>query len=376
MFSSILSKSSFQPIASGGNFIETIRPHNISTPVLGADFNANPLLSLINPNFNQQSGLNTNIMNTLNDSNKIKRKIYVPKDSNFNYTGLIIGPKGSNQKRLEEETGCKILVRGRGSQKEGQPPQPDDNEDQHVLIIGDNDLQISRATAEIERIIFADEDTRNKIRQEQLKTVAALKNDPSLLAKQGMSTSGEKVDLSLTTPYGPPSPDAFIIPVPNDCVGLVIGKGGETIKHLQTESGAKKVQVAADSAPGSNVRNVFVEGDRESYERVKRMLHEVVEQQQKLKQAMTGVSTNNQMGLRTEVQVPDNLVGLIIGRGGETIKGINLRSGAVVFIPKECEPGKTDRILVLSGDSSQVEQARQEIMQIVENVKSFFVIIY
>ena len=28
-------------------------------------------------------------------------------------------------------------MRGKGSQKEGQPPQPDDNEDLHVLIAGD-----------------------------------------------------------------------------------------------------------------------------------------------------------------------------------------------------------------------------------------------
>ncbi len=84
-----------------------------------------------------------------------------------------------------------------------------------------------------------------------MKTVARLKNDKR-----------NPVDLSLTTPYGPPAPDAYIVEVPNDCVGLVIGKGGETIRRLQAESGAKEVQVAADSAPGSNCRNVFVEGDK------------------------------------------------------------------------------------------------------------------
>jgi hypothetical protein len=56
-----------------------------------------------------------NLISGLNDMTKIKRKIYVPKDSNFNYTGLIIGPRGANQKRMEEDTGCKILVRGKGS---------------------------------------------------------------------------------------------------------------------------------------------------------------------------------------------------------------------------------------------------------------------
>jgi len=36
----------------------------------------------------------------------------------------------------------------------------------------------------------------------------------------------------LLTPYGPPSPHAYIIPVPNECVGLIIGKGGDTIRSL------------------------------------------------------------------------------------------------------------------------------------------------
>eukprot|EP01016_Furgasonia_blochmanni_P001106 TRINITY_DN10404_c0_g1_i11.p1 TRINITY_DN10404_c0_g1~~TRINITY_DN10404_c0_g1_i11.p1 ORF type:complete len:470 (+),score=110.87 TRINITY_DN10404_c0_g1_i11:911-2320(+) len=306
--------------------------------------------------------MNPNIINTLTDITKIRRKIYVPKGTSFNYTGLIIGPRGANQKRLEEETGCKILVRGKGSQKEGQPPQPDDDEDQHVLVVGDSEAQVARACAEIERIIFADEETRNRIRQEQLKTVAQLKNDPTLIIGKG--ANGE-VDLSLTTPYGPPTPDAYIVPVPNDCVGLVIGKGGETIKQLHIQSGARKVQVAADSAPGANTRNLFVEGDKESYDRVKRMVQEIVEQQQKLKLALHGVAPMDSSAMRIEHPVPNNLVGLIIGKGGETIKGINGRTGAFVFIPKECDPGKTERVLVISGKADQVEAAKAEIDQIV-----------
>lgn len=62
--------------------------------------------------------LNTSMFSMMTDTNKIKRKIVLPKDSNFNYTGLLIGPKGNSQKQLEEKTGCKILVRGKGSQNQ------------------------------------------------------------------------------------------------------------------------------------------------------------------------------------------------------------------------------------------------------------------
>ena len=33
----------------------------------------------------------------------------------YNFIGLIIGPRGNTQKKLEGETGCKISIRGKGS---------------------------------------------------------------------------------------------------------------------------------------------------------------------------------------------------------------------------------------------------------------------
>lgn len=89
---------------------------------------------------------------------------------------MLIGPKGLYQKRLEEESGCKILIRGKGSQKEGSAPQPDDDDEQHVLIIGESSENVRRATNTVERLINADETTRNKIRQEQLTVAAQLNN--------------------------------------------------------------------------------------------------------------------------------------------------------------------------------------------------------
>lgn len=166
-------------------------------------------------------GLNQgNSVNSLSDKAKLIRKIFIPKNNTFNYTGFIIGPKGTNQKRLEEETGCKILVRGRGSQKEGQPAQADDNEDLHVLVAADDQDTLAKGVNEIEKIIFADEPTRNELKRIQLNLMAQIKNSEL----GGYQTDfGSQADLSHTTPYGPPSMDAKAIAVPKDCIGLVIG---------------------------------------------------------------------------------------------------------------------------------------------------------
>lgn len=85
----------------------------------------------------------------------------------------------------------------------------------------------------------------------------------------------EVIHEHLLTPYGPPSPNAQIIYVPNDCVGLIIGKGGDTIRHLQQKTGCK-VQVAKREIPNSNFRNVFIEGSPERFEIARIMIQAIV----------------------------------------------------------------------------------------------------
>lgn len=49
----------------------------------------------------------------------VEEKVAVPVDTNpeYNFIGRLMGPRGMTIKRLEQETGCRLLVRGRGSIK-------------------------------------------------------------------------------------------------------------------------------------------------------------------------------------------------------------------------------------------------------------------
>ena len=51
---------------------------------------------------------------------QLTEKLYVPvKDHpEFNFVGRILGPRGMTAKQLEQETGCKIMVRGKGSMRD------------------------------------------------------------------------------------------------------------------------------------------------------------------------------------------------------------------------------------------------------------------
>ena len=73
------------------------------------------------------------------------------------------------------------------------------------------------------------------------------------------------------------------MPVPNEVVGLIIGRGGETIRALQVKSGAK-IQVAKANIPNSTQRNVFIEGPIEKFDRVKAIIDSIIEEHYKLLQ--------------------------------------------------------------------------------------------
>jgi len=73
---------------------------------------------------------------------KYQKKVYFPLNTGINYIGLLIGPKGMYQKKLEDQTRCKILIRGkyldrtshRGMQKDKAGTNAESEEEQHVLV--------------------------------------------------------------------------------------------------------------------------------------------------------------------------------------------------------------------------------------------------
>jgi len=70
-------------------------------------------------------------------------QVYIPQKDypGYNFIGLIIGPRGNTQKRMQKETNTKIAIRGKGSVKEGAARDPKydygEEEELHVLITGD-----------------------------------------------------------------------------------------------------------------------------------------------------------------------------------------------------------------------------------------------
>ena len=88
------------------------------------------------------------------------------------------------------------------------------------------------------------------------------------------------------------------------------------------ESGAK-IQVAKKEIPDSNLRNVFVEGPPDRYQKAKEMIEEIIREHRRASDPQIHVGDHNPFdGPHNPIDVPDKFVGLIIGKNGETLRGI------------------------------------------------------
>jgi splicing factor 1 len=133
------------------------------------------------------------------------RRIFIPKssDPNINFIGLIIGPRGMTQKVLEQETGCKISIRGKGSAKEGSKGRAakyvDEDEELHVHIQGDDEEKVERAARKVELILQPKDDALNEHKQKQLKQLALING--TLRENEYCPVCGEKGHQQFDCPY-------------------------------------------------------------------------------------------------------------------------------------------------------------------------------
>ncbi|CAH2250948.1 quaking isoform X6 [Pelobates cultripes] len=107
--------------------------------------------------------------------------------SEFNFVGRILGPRGLTAKQLEAETGCKIMVRGKGSmrdkkkeeQNRGKPNWEHLNEDLHVLITVEDaqnraELKLKRAVEEVKKLLVPAAEGEDSLKKMQLMELAIL----------------------------------------------------------------------------------------------------------------------------------------------------------------------------------------------------------
>ncbi|KAK1436052.1 hypothetical protein QVD17_01827 [Tagetes erecta] len=192
----------------------------------------------------------------------------------------------------------------------------------------------------------------------------------------GPTDYGQKPYLSAPSSYGGYGGGSVKkIDIPNGRVGVIIGKGGETIKYLQMQSGAK-IQVTRDmdADPHSLTRQVELTGLPDAVAKAEQLIKDVLAEAESGGSGIVSRRLPGQQGGAEQfvMEVPNNKVGLIIGKGGETIKSMQASTGArIQVIPLHPPPGDTSthRTVQIDGSSDQIEAAKQLVNEVISEVE-------
>nr|XP_022288249.1 far upstream element-binding protein 3-like isoform X3 [Crassostrea virginica] len=138
---------------------------------------------------------------------------------------------------------------------------------------------------------------------------------------------------------------AVEVMVPGNKVGVVIGKGGETIRQLQRRGGVKMVIIQGDNIPSALEKPLRISGDPHQCQRAKEMVLELLAEGE------------------MKIPVPRTAVGVVIGKNGETIKRIQQESGAKVQF-KADDGHSPERVCAITGSQDKVQIAAQMIQHL------------
>ena len=133
-------------------------------------------------------------------------KIYLPvrEFPEINFFGLLCGPRGNTLKKMTDESGAKIHIRGRGSRKVGKGVNEDDDEDMHCIVTADNERSLKHCIQLINEVVStaaSTPETQNDHKRSQLRELAVLNGTLRDDENQMCQNCGEKGHRKFECPH-------------------------------------------------------------------------------------------------------------------------------------------------------------------------------
>uniref|UniRef100_A0A1L8DHD1 Putative k-similarity type rna binding protein n=1 Tax=Nyssomyia neivai TaxID=330878 RepID=A0A1L8DHD1_9DIPT len=270
--------------------------------------------------------------------------------------GLVIGKGGETIKMLQEKTGAKMIVIQDGPGQELEKP----------LRISGDPQKVEHAKQLVYELIQEKEAFQNR--------GGGFNHGGGSGTGHGAGGHGGGAGGGMMG--GPGNNEQMEVFVPKVAVGVVIGKGGDMIKKIQGETGCKLqfIQGRGDS-PGD--RRCYIQGSKQQVDDAKRMIDDLIENVMRRENGEPRMNRNGgssggggnfgEFGkpMREEVSfvVPASKCGIIIGRGGDTIKQINQQTGAHCEMDRKAQNNQNEKTFIIRGNPDQIEHARSIISE-------------
>ena len=205
---------------------------------------------------------------------------------------------------------------------------------------------------------------------------------------RGRGGFGSPEAQNYTRDRSPRRDDTETIPIDSNVVGLVIGRNGENLRRIEKETQTRIQFITGPDQTGPR-RQCRIQGSGRNRQEAIHEINRIIEENRMQKELGRGgggplqtreqpkPSRQNQQQqeqppLRegensSQIMVPDKTVGLIIGRGGETIRDLQEKSGCHINILGESKSTNGLRPVNLIGNAQATQLAQELIMEIVES---------
>jgi len=154
-------------------------------------------------------------------------------------------------------------------------------------------------------------------------------------------------------------PNTRIVRVEHEMCGMIIGRGGETIKKIKKESGARiDISKTPSDPEHPDDRLIYISGPVECVDFAQEMIEEMINNSKESREKWEEDSKE------IEFEVPEDLFGMLIGKGGEKIKAIAAKSNTRIRStkgPQDVPSHEVVRVLHIVGTAEDVERARQMV---------------
>lgn len=290
--------------------------------------------------------------------------------------GLIIGRQGENLRRVESETGCRVQFIS---------PSGEPGPYRQCKITGHRARRAEAKTA-INRII--EDSGMGAIARAGLDPAQKSGRGPGASAGAAAAAAAAAAATAAAGVGGPATlrdgEDCVQIMVPDRTVGLIIGRGGETIRDLQERSGCH-INIVGESKSVNGLRPVNLIGPHHAAAQAKELILEIVDSDTRNgnnpdankparppKNDNYGRDSAQGGGDKTNdsIYVPSEAVGMIIGKGGETIREMQNTTGCKINVSQSSGPGEVDREIGLVGSPDAITRAKRAIEDKVDAVVS------
>jgi far upstream element-binding protein len=148
------------------------------------------------------------------------------------------------------------------------------------------------------------------------------------------------------------------ISCPAGIVGRIIGRGGETIRSLQ-QSSSSHIMVDQNFPEGAD-RMVIIKGQRENVTRAAAMINELIAGEPG---SASAIIAKHSVGVNLTVSCPKTMVGRVIGKGGDTIKGLQRKYHTSIQVEQQGDP----MTITITGPKGSAEMCKQEITALIND---------